>query len=106
MLKPLLFGSAMLLALPALAQTTSSTGGGTGAGQTGSATGTTTNDHDPTMSGDNVQATGTSGMGSQVNGGTTSSSTGLRTGQTGTGTAPGDPDWGRNGTASGTGTAS
>jgi hypothetical protein len=113
MLKPLLFGSAMILALPALAQTTNSTGGSTSAGQSGSATGTTTNDHDPTMSDDNAQATGTTGMGSQVNGGTTTSSTGMRTGQTGTGmsnsgTTGGTSDWGTGaGSAStGTGTAS
>lgn len=115
MLKPLLFGTAMILALPALAQTTSSTGGSTSAGQTGSATGTTTNDHDPTMSDDNAQATGTAGMGSQVNGGTTSLSTGMRTGQTGTGmstsgTAGGTSDWGTGtgstATGTGTGTAS
>jgi len=96
MLKPLLFGTAMIFALPALAQTTSTTGG-----TSMSQTGTTTNDHDPTMTNDTAQPAGTT-MGSQVNGGTMDSSTGMRTTTTTTTTGS---DWGTGsaaGTASGT----
>jgi hypothetical protein len=72
MLKSILLGGAMLLAIPALAQTT----GTTGVAQSGTAT--TTNDHDPTMddsdtAAGNVNAT----VSTQVNGGTTSASTGV-----------------------------
>jgi hypothetical protein len=80
MLKPILLGGAMLLAIPALAQTTGS--GSAGSADQGSM-GTTTNDHDPTQSGDQaMQGGGTGTIGSQVNGGTTSSSPGMGTGST------------------------
>jgi hypothetical protein len=77
MLKPILIGGAMLLALPALAQTTGS--GGTSQDPVG----TTTNDHDPTQSGDQAMTgAGTGTIGSQVNGGTTTSSPGMGAGAT------------------------
>jgi hypothetical protein len=96
MLKTLLVGSAMLIALPALAQTTRTTGSGT----TSSPIGTTTNDHDPTPTGDvGMQGTGASTVGTQVNGGTTMGSPGVRTGQTTQGSTTGtESDWGANGT--------
>jgi hypothetical protein len=80
MLKPILLGSALLLSIPALAQTTGSTGN---TGQN-SGTPTTTNDHDPTME-DDAEGTTNATVGTQVNGGVTSSSTGAQgtTGSTG-----------------------
>ena len=71
MLKSILLGGAMLLAMPALAQTAN-----TSTGQSGTAT--TTNDHDPTME-DSQTAAGTANatVSTQVNGGTTSASTGV-----------------------------
>lgn len=67
MLKPILLGSAMLLALPALAQTTN--------GTQSSGTATTTNDHDPTMEEDDATAEGAATVGTQANGGVRSSQT-------------------------------
>ncbi|MFL6843329.1 MAG: hypothetical protein ACJ8ER_00420 [Allosphingosinicella sp.] len=78
MLKPVLLGGALLLAIPAFAQTTGSAG--TAAQDP---VGTTTNDHDPTFSGDPATtATATGTIGTQVNGGTTSSSPGMGVGAT------------------------
>ena len=67
MLKPLLLGTAMLFALPALAQTSN--------GTQGSGTATTTNDHDPTMEEGNATAHGQATVGTQANGGVRSSQT-------------------------------
>jgi hypothetical protein len=79
MLKPILMAGAMLLAIPALAQTT----GSGSAGTTQDPVGTTSNDHDPTQSGDQAMpASGTGTIGTQVNGGTTSSSPGMGAGAT------------------------
>jgi hypothetical protein len=84
MLKPILLGSALLLSIPALAQTT----GGT-AGTQGSGTATTTNDHDPTMEDDGTaEGTANATVSTQVNGGTTSAST---TAGTGAGTGADQP---------------
>jgi hypothetical protein len=71
MLKPILLGSAMLIAIPAIGQTTAGTGG--------QATATTTNDHDPTMD-DAMAAEGTTSVSTQVNGGVNTPSTGVSTG--------------------------
>jgi hypothetical protein len=65
MMKPILLGSALLFAIPALAQTT----GGT----QGSGTATTTSDHDPTMEADDAGVEGAATTTSQVNGGIRSS---------------------------------
>ena len=67
MLKPILMASAMLLAIPALAQTTNSA--------QSSGTPTTTNDHDPTMEEDDAKAEGAATVGTQANGGVRSSQT-------------------------------
>jgi len=72
MLKTILLGSALLFAIPALAQTN---------GTQDSGTATTTNDHDPTMEDDGAaEGTTNAGVSTQVNGGMTSSSTGTGTG--------------------------
>jgi hypothetical protein len=73
MLKPILLGSAMLIAIPAFAQT--ATSGSTG----GEATATATNDHDPTMD-DAMAAEGTTSVSTQVDGGVNTASTGTPTG--------------------------
>ncbi|HEY7808943.1 MAG TPA: hypothetical protein VIA98_01025 [Allosphingosinicella sp.] len=65
MLKPLLLGTAMLFALPALAQTSN--------GTQSSGTATTTNDHDPTMEEGNAAVQGQTTVGTQANGGVRSS---------------------------------
>ena len=75
MLKQILLGSAMLMAIPAIAQTT---------GQTGAQT-TTTQDHDPTMDDDattNADSDGT--VSTQVNGGVNTTTTGTVPAQSGT----------------------
>ena len=122
MLKPLMLGGAMLLAIPALAQTTGSDS------SVQSGTSTTTNDHDPMME-DGTMGTGTAdaNVSTQVNSGTTTTTgaavgtqgsadqgmgqgmgQGTMTGQTGasgTMSTPGQGSAGWSGTAaSGTGT--
>jgi hypothetical protein len=78
MLKPVLLGGFLLLAIPALAQTT-----GSSSSTMQDPVGTTPNDHDPTRSGDRaIQGTGTGTIGSQVNGGTTRASAGMGAGAT------------------------
>ena len=72
MVRTILLGGAMLLAIPALAQTT---GDPTGAAQSG--TPTTTNDHDPTM--DEAATDVNAGVSTQVNSGTTTPTTGVTT---------------------------
>ncbi|TMJ12441.1 MAG: hypothetical protein E6G94_13870 [Alphaproteobacteria bacterium] len=68
MLKSIMVGTAMLVAIPALAQTQSSP------------TGTTTNDHDPMSEEDSMgQGSGTTPLAGQVNGGVTTSSPGMGT---------------------------
>jgi hypothetical protein len=90
MLKPILLGSALLLSIPALAQTT----GGTA----GQGTATTTNDHDPTMEDDaTAQGTANATVATQVNGGTTSASTNTGAGADAPGTMNDQPM--QNGTA-------
>ena len=78
MIKKLLLGGTMLLAIPALAQTSGTTG--SAAPQQGG-TATTTNDHDPTQTPDDAgtPATDAPVLGTQVNGGVTSSSPGTGT---------------------------
>ncbi|HEX8578517.1 MAG TPA: hypothetical protein VF655_02845 [Allosphingosinicella sp.] len=67
MLRPLFLGTAMLFALPALAQTSN--------GTQSSGTATTTNDHDPTMEEGSATAQGQVTVGTQANGGVRSSQT-------------------------------
>jgi hypothetical protein len=67
MLKTILLGGAMLLAIPALAQTTGT------AGSQDSGTATTTNDHDPTVEEDDVVEGTTTTVTTQVDGGVNSS---------------------------------
>jgi hypothetical protein len=68
MLRSIMVGTAMLIAIPALAQTASSP------------TGTTTNDHDPMSEEDSMgQGSGTTPLAGQVNGGVTTSSPGMGT---------------------------
>jgi hypothetical protein len=70
MLKSIMVGTAMLVAIPALAQTAGSS----------SPTGTTTNDHDPMSEEDSMgQGSGTRPLAGQVNGGVTTSSPGMGT---------------------------
>lgn len=78
MIKKLLLGGTMLLAIPALAQTSGTTGG---AGTQQGGTATTTNDHDPTQTPADAGTPSTDApvLGTQVNGGVTSSSPGMGT---------------------------
>jgi hypothetical protein len=95
MLKSILMGGAMLLAIPAFAQSTGTNSGGSGTNA--SPTGTTTNDHDPMESGDQGMAGPATTTGSQVNGGVMSSSPGA--GQAGmTGNSTQGNSWSGTGT--------
>jgi hypothetical protein len=78
MLRPILLGGFVLLAIPALAQTTDKAGGS----PVQSGTPTTTNDHDPTTD-DEAAGTINPTVSTQVNSGTTSAAAGVGVGTQG-----------------------